>query len=79
MTVCSTPGQDSTATATALDSTTGRLLWQLPDKASGRIAPSVTAIWHGAVYGSTENGAVVLDARTGADRDRRQRRATGRQ
>jgi hypothetical protein len=28
----------------------------------------VTAVWHGAVYGTTENGPVVLDATTGEDR-----------
>jgi hypothetical protein len=28
----------------------------------------ITAAWHGAVYGETGNGSVVLDGRTGADR-----------
>jgi hypothetical protein len=47
------------------DAQTGEAAWSLPD--SGRVAPAITAVWHGAVYGSTENGAVVLDAATGAD------------
>jgi hypothetical protein len=44
-------------------------LWQLPDPGHSRVAPTITAVWHGAVYGFTENGPVVLDARTGADRN----------
>ena len=31
----------------------------------------MTTAWHGAVYGTTVNGPLVLDARTGADRDTR--------
>ncbi|MGC4818286.1 hypothetical protein [Micromonospora sp. DT63] len=51
----------------ALDSTTGDDLWQLP--ATGRRAPRMTAAWHGAVYGTVNDAAVVLDARTGTDRE----------
>jgi hypothetical protein len=50
-----------------IDAGSGQKLWSLPDKASGRTAIDVTAAFHGAVYGSAEHGAVVLDARTGAD------------
>ncbi|WP_174527415.1 PQQ-binding-like beta-propeller repeat protein [Micromonospora maritima] len=50
----------------ALDSTSGDDLWQLP--ATGRRAPRMTAAWHGAVYGTVNGAAVVLDARTGLDR-----------
>ncbi|HEX3733487.1 MAG TPA: PQQ-binding-like beta-propeller repeat protein [Mycobacteriales bacterium] len=53
---------------TAYDATSGKQLWQLPDKAANRVAPGVTAVWHGAVYGSTSNGPVILDALTGKDR-----------
>jgi outer membrane protein assembly factor BamB len=53
----------------AVDATSGAFLWQLPDSAANRVAPTVTAVWHGAVYGYTDNGPLVLDARTGADRD----------
>ncbi|MBT2446050.1 PQQ-binding-like beta-propeller repeat protein [Streptomyces sp. ISL-43] len=42
-------------------------LWQLPD-GSGRLIPRVTAFWHGAVYGRSSNGSVVLDGQTGQDR-----------
>ncbi|MFI9243988.1 hypothetical protein ACIGXF_15650 [Streptomyces sp. NPDC053086] len=42
------------------------MAWQLPDKQADRIAPKITTAWHGRVYGTTDNGA-VLDARTGMD------------
>jgi hypothetical protein len=53
--------------ATGYDGTTARVLWSLPDAAAGRVAPQVTTVWHGTVYGTTENGPVVLDASSGAD------------
>jgi hypothetical protein len=65
--VCST-GDYQTQTF-ALDANTGRVLWQLPDRAQNRIAPQVTAAWHGAIYGTTPSGPVVLDARSGKDRN----------
>ncbi|MFE1175386.1 PQQ-binding-like beta-propeller repeat protein [Streptomyces sp. NPDC058773] len=52
----------------ALDATTGKELWGLPEKSGNRVAPTVTAAWHGLVYGTTSNGPVALDAKTGADR-----------
>ncbi|MDQ3577632.1 MAG: PQQ-binding-like beta-propeller repeat protein, partial [Actinomycetota bacterium] len=51
---------------TAHDST-GKTLWTLPDAVANRTAPTVTVAWHGAVYGKTQNGPVVLDAKTGKD------------
>jgi len=54
-------------TITAYDATSGKDLWSLPDGTANRVAPDVTAVWHGAVYGTTENGPVVLDAETGGD------------
>jgi outer membrane protein assembly factor BamB len=51
----------------AYDTATARLLWELPK--AGRVAPTITTVWHGAVYGTTANGPVVLDARTGQDRE----------
>ncbi|WP_344446192.1 PQQ-binding-like beta-propeller repeat protein [Kitasatospora nipponensis] len=62
VTVCSTGG-----TVVAVDATTGQQLWKLPDDAAHRVAPKVSAVWHGLVYGTTENGPVILDARSGAD------------
>ncbi len=51
-----------------VDATTGATLWRLPDEAASRIAPQVTAVWHGRVYAKTANGGTVtLDSRTGAD------------
>lgn len=51
----------------AIDAATGTDLWELP--ASGRDAPEVTAVWHGAVYGTVAGKPVVLDARTGTDKE----------
>ncbi|WP_285630966.1 PQQ-binding-like beta-propeller repeat protein [Actinoallomurus iriomotensis] len=61
VTVCTTTG-----TVMAFDTATAKLLWRLPT--DGRIAPTVTTAWHGAVYGTTPNGPVVIDARSGQDR-----------
>jgi hypothetical protein len=65
--VCSADAEQTVAVA--FDATTGRVLWQLPDKATDRVAPTVTDAWHGVVYGTTASGPVVLDARTGQDRN----------
>ncbi len=54
--------------AAAFDTTTGDWLWTLPDNDANRVAPTITSAWHGAVYGTTQSGPVILDARTGADR-----------
>lgn len=64
ITVCSL----GTTSAFALDATSGKVLWQLP--ATGRTAPTITAVWHGAVYGTAGGQPLVLDARTGTDRER---------
>lgn len=55
------------ASVSGVDATTAAPLWSLP--APGRVAPAITTAWHGAVYGTTVNGPVVLDGRTGADRN----------
>jgi outer membrane protein assembly factor BamB len=61
VTVCTT-----TDKVMAFDTATAKLLWRLP--ADGRLAPTVTTAWHGAVYGTTPTGPVVIDARSGQDR-----------
>ncbi len=53
--------------AFAVDGATGRLLWQLPDKRANRVAPTITTAYDGEVYGTTQSGPVVLDARSGKD------------
>ncbi len=55
------------AFAAAVDAN-GEWLWVLPDDSDGRVAPAVTTAWHGTVYGRTENGPLLLDATSGADR-----------
>ncbi len=68
VTVCASASTTDGA-ALGLDAATGHVLWQLPDTTTNRVAPAVTTVWHGAVYGTTTNGPVVLDATTGADRE----------
>jgi outer membrane protein assembly factor BamB len=41
--------------------------WALPDD-SGRVVPKVTGFWHGAVYGEVGDEPIVLDGKTGQDR-----------
>jgi PQQ-like domain len=48
----------------------GTLLWSLPDT-TNRLMPAITVAWLGVAYGCTKNGPIVLDARTGADRETR--------
>lgn len=53
--------------AFAVDGTTGKVLWRLPDAHADRTAPDITGAYDGMVYGTTANGPVVLNARTGSD------------
>lgn len=55
---------------TAYDAKTAAKLWTLPDQAANRVAPGITVVWHGAVYGETGGRQpIVLDAKTGKDRE----------
>jgi len=63
ITVCAFSG---TQLLIALDASSGADLWHLP--ATGRQAPDVTTVWHGAVYGTANGHPVVLDAHTGTDK-----------
>lgn len=70
-TVCSVGRYDGSE-LTGIDSAGGDVLWRIQFTAGAgeRVAPDVTAAWHGAVYGLTRRGEdVVLDARTGQDRE----------
>lgn len=64
VTVCA-GGQARKRWAAAFDAKTGKWLWKLSNRK--RLAPVVTALWHGAVYARTKAGPVVLDARTGRE------------
>lgn len=66
--VCADEAYNQSDSIVALDSTTLQQLWALASTPGGRLVPSVSAVWHGALYGSTPNGAVILDGHTGADR-----------
>ncbi|MFB7381897.1 hypothetical protein ACFC6U_18505 [Kitasatospora purpeofusca] len=69
-TVCSASGTDG-GELLGIDAAGVTVLWRIGRSAGAgaRVAPVVTAVWHGAVYGRTQNGSVVLDARTGQDRE----------
>jgi outer membrane protein assembly factor BamB len=45
----------------------GKRKWTIK-AGSGREIPEISAVFHGAIYGKTSNGPVVVDAVTGADR-----------
>lgn len=53
----------------AFEGRTGKKLWALPTGDGARVAPRVTLVRAGLVYGTTENGPVVLTASTGADKE----------
>jgi hypothetical protein len=65
------------AELTAYDADSGRRLWRVggPSDTSGRLVPSLTAAYHGAVYGTVRRGdqeppePLVLDGATGKDRE----------
>ncbi|MGW1180357.1 outer membrane protein assembly factor BamB family protein [Streptomyces drozdowiczii] len=64
--ICSGSG-GTDVTVHAFDATNGKLLWKLPDTGADRVAPSVSAVWHGRVYGTANDAPVMLDATTGED------------
>ncbi|MGC5329091.1 PQQ-binding-like beta-propeller repeat protein [Micromonospora sp. DT62] len=66
--VCSQHLSSRNGTMVAYDATSHKRLWQVPEKGSGREAPRITAARRGMVYGSTSNGPLILDARTGQDK-----------
>ncbi|MFC5993599.1 hypothetical protein ACFQE5_05135 [Pseudonocardia hispaniensis] len=68
-TVCSRPTAAGGQYVVAFDSTSASPLWRSPGGPGDRSPSTITAVWHGALYGTTPNGPVVLDARTGAERN----------
>ncbi|MBB5119814.1 hypothetical protein AF335_12780 [Streptomyces eurocidicus] len=65
-TVCTGSDGSGGAAVWAVDTRDARVLWRLPDGPAGRVAPEVTAVWHGVVYARADR-ALTLDARTGRD------------
>jgi hypothetical protein len=55
----------NTQAAFAVNGTTGKQLWLLPDKNSNQVAPTIAAAFDGDIYGSTPSGPLVLNAATG--------------
>ncbi|MEU7279034.1 hypothetical protein AB0A69_09685 [Streptomyces sp. NPDC045431] len=52
----------------ALDAQSFKELWAIDESDETRLTPEIGTAWHGAVYASTDNGPVILDARTGKDK-----------
>lgn len=52
---------------TVFDAASIQKQWTLPDD-SGRMVPKVSGFWHGAVYGEVDDEPIVLDGKTGQDR-----------
>ncbi|GAB2557756.1 hypothetical protein [Kribbella endophytica] len=48
------------------DDATGNIAWKY-DESANRLVPTVTAIYNGLVYGSADEQAILLDAKTGQD------------
>ncbi|WAZ24757.1 PQQ-binding-like beta-propeller repeat protein [Streptomyces cinnabarinus] len=65
--VCETE-KDFDERVVALDPENWGELWFISSDDKTRLMPDVSTVFRSAVYGETENGSVVLDARTGKDR-----------
>lgn len=64
--VCQDTGHQ---TAFAIDAKTGKQLWSMSKQDDSQLVPKITTAWHGAAYGITQNGSLVMNARTGKDRN----------
>ncbi|WKX72760.1 PQQ-binding-like beta-propeller repeat protein [Streptomyces sp. XD-27] len=70
VTVCTgSAGVDEAAAA--YDPKSGKEIWRLPDAAGTRVAPEVTLVRAGLVYGEANGKPVVLDAASGKDKETR--------
>jgi outer membrane protein assembly factor BamB len=58
---------DANDALVAMESTTMRELWRLPEASSNRVKPTLHTAFHGLVYTEGQRTPVVLDARTGRD------------
>ncbi|GAA2215055.1 hypothetical protein GCM10009850_105220 [Nonomuraea monospora] len=65
--VCQTYDDQNRPGLVAYDAPSREQLWKLPE--NGRTGAVMAGLWHGALYGTTANGPLVLDARTGEDRE----------
>jgi outer membrane protein assembly factor BamB len=58
---------DARDTLVALESTTIREIWRLPEPSSNRVKPTLHTAFHGLIYTDGQRTPVILDARTGRD------------
>lgn len=61
-------GEEFDERVVALDPENWTELWAIDGEDESRLMPDIATVFHGSVYGETENGFVVLDARTGKDK-----------
>jgi hypothetical protein len=64
--VCNRSLGDQKTAIAGFDDTTGKLAWSY-DSSSNRVVPTITTMFNGLVYGSADDKAVLLDAKTGQD------------
>jgi PQQ-like domain len=60
-------GEGNSPEIIGIDDTTGKKTWGYTNAAANRVVPTVTAAFHGVVYGETQIQPVMLDAATGND------------
>lgn len=61
-------GEEYDERVVALDPESWTELWTIDGDDESRLMPHIATVFHGSAYGETENGFVVLDARTGEDK-----------
>jgi hypothetical protein len=64
--VCNRSLDDQKTAIAGFDDATGKLAWSY-DSSSNRVVPKITTMYNGLVYGTADDKAVLLDARTGQD------------
>lgn len=65
--VCASRGEARTREIIGFDDSTGKKKWGWGGENSPRVVPIVGPLFHGVVYGRTQNGPALLDAATGKD------------
>ncbi|GAA0959806.1 hypothetical protein GCM10009554_74000 [Kribbella koreensis] len=64
--VCNRSLDDRKTSIAGFDDTTGKPVWGY-DSSSNRVVPKITTMFNGLVYGTADDKAVLLDAKTGQD------------
>lgn len=64
--VCNRSLADQKKAIAGFDDATGKLAWSY-DSSANRVVPAITTMFNGLVYGTADDKAVLLDAKTGED------------